>query len=85
MKQKHYSTVGLLDLTVEDIEKLKINKIVWVSNFDDEMVSDLVHAEKVEPYLLVKTLIDLYSSSGPYSRYYPVAVHEDYKLYKFEP
>lgn len=85
MKQKHYSIVGLLDLTVEDIEKLKINKIVWVSNFDDEMVSDRVHAEKVEPYLLVKTLTDLYSSSGPYSRYYPVAVQEDYELYKFEP
>lgn len=61
-------------------------KIIKVSNFDSESVSDVLIAEKVlDHYVdsIVNALNEKYS--GVVSTYFFRAVADDHKLYVFEP
>lgn len=61
-------------------------KIIAVSNFDNESVSDELVAENVTEYY-AKRIVDFLNGkfSGTTALYYYRAVSDDHKLYKFEP
>lgn len=60
-------------------------KIIAVSNFDKESVSDILIAESVSEYY-VRYIVEFLNSrfSGMSSPNYYRAVPDDHKLYKFE-
>lgn len=61
-------------------------KIIAVSNFNNESVSDVLVAENVSEYY-AKYIVEFLNSkfSGTSSPNYYRAVLDDHKLYKFEP
>lgn len=61
-------------------------KIIAVSNFDNESVSDVLVAENVSEYY-AKHIVEFLNGkfSGTSSPNYYRVVSDDHKLYKFEP
>lgn len=61
-------------------------KIIGVSNFDNELTSDILIAENLQPYWAkaIVSLINKYLCSET-STYYYKAVENTYILYKYEP
>ena len=61
-------------------------KIIAKSNFNDEMVSDLLIAENITEIYAKKIAGSLnVSDSGPYHPHYYEAVEDGYELYVFQP
>jgi len=60
-------------------------KIVRVSNFGNESISDMLIAENVDNHYGEEIVRSLNNVGGNYDPYYFRLVHDDYKLYKFEP
>ena len=59
-------------------------KIIGSSNFDDEMVSDLLVCENVNEHFGEKIVKLLNDKGDDYSTYYFKLKPDDYKLYEFE-
>ena len=61
-------------------------KIIVISNFNNESISDVLVAENVSEYY-VKYLVEFLNSrfGGDSSPNYYQAVSDDHKLYEFEP
>lgn len=60
-------------------------KVIGVSNFDNESVSDILVEEHLESTQASKLAMRKNEEGGMYSTYFYQAVEETYKLYKFEP
>ena len=61
-------------------------KIIGKSNFDNEMVNDIIIAENVNEYygnIIVEFMNEFYVKDS--SDYYFHLEPDDYKLYEFEP
>ncbi len=59
-------------------------KVIGVSNFDLESVSDILICENVSKHN-GKRFVELLNQNGEHATYYYRLVEDDYKLYVFEP
>ena len=60
-------------------------KIIAISNFDNEMVSDILIAENVHLDYGKQIVQCLNLKEDQDSRYFHILVSDEYKLHKFEP
>lgn len=83
--KKHYGLHDLKELGRPAIAELKINRIIYISNFDNEFFSEKDVARIDNPDTLIRVLKLLQDDTFSEDSRWPVAVSENYELYKFEP
>jgi hypothetical protein len=86
LSQVHFSDYELKRMTNAEIKENKINRIIGMSNFDDEFFfeKDLHKDIPLEEIRSLMKEVDE-EHNNKYSSIYYVAVRENYELYHFEP
>lgn len=57
-------------------------KIVWISNFNDDTVSERIHMEFLHPWIAKWMCDALKAKSKEYDTYYPTIKSDDYILWR---